>query len=76
MQTFEGSYLGNADRIDDSATLECKICWYVYDPAEGDPVAQVPPGTPFSALPADWRCPQCDGAREQFMVVDAGTAPE
>ncbi|MEI2624691.1 MAG: rubredoxin [Giesbergeria sp.] len=28
------------------ARLECKICWWVYDPAEGDPVWQIPPGTP------------------------------
>ncbi|HNA31047.1 MAG TPA: rubredoxin [Thiobacillaceae bacterium] len=50
--------------------MECKICWHVYDPAEGDPVWQIPPGTPFADLPAHWRCPNCDGAREQFMVVD------
>lgn len=70
MHTFEGSYLGNADRIEDASRLECKICWYVYDPAVGDPDSQIPPGTPFVALPALWRCPQCDGAREQFMVMD------
>jgi rubredoxin len=28
--------------------LECKICWWVYDPREGDPVWQIEPGTPFS----------------------------
>lgn len=70
MNTFEGSYLGDAGRIDDRAKLECKVCWYVYAPDQGDPTTQVPPGTPFSALPALWRCPQCDGPREQFMVVD------
>jgi len=42
---------------------------YVYDPAEGDPVWQIDPGTPFSALPAHWRCPRCDGAADQFMVL-------
>jgi rubredoxin len=30
---------------------ECGICWTVYDPAAGDDLAQVPPGTPFEALP-------------------------
>lgn len=71
---FEGSFLGDAKRIGDDAILECKICWYSYDPSIGDDMRQIPPGTPFSALPADWRCPQCDGDREQFMVIDADPA--
>jgi rubredoxin len=66
---FEGSYLGDAARLSAGARLECKICWWVYDPALGDAVWQVAPGTPFSALPAHWRCPQCDGAADQFMVL-------
>lgn len=69
---FEGSFLGDANRIADDSRLECKICWYVYDPAEGDPIWQVPPGTPFSRLPEHWRCPECDGARDQFMVIIDG----
>ena len=66
---FEGSFLGDASRIDDDTRLECKICWYVYDPTVGDPVWQVPPGTPFTRLPEHWKCPECDGARNQFMVI-------
>jgi rubredoxin len=66
---FEGSFLGDASRIDDDTRLECKICWYVYDPTVGDPVWQVPPGTPFTQLPEHWKCPECDGARDQFMVI-------
>lgn len=65
---FEGSFLGDASRLDDDSVMECKICWHVYDPAVGDDVWQVAPGTPFSALPDHWRCPECDGEREQFMV--------
>jgi rubredoxin len=42
----------------------------VYDPSEGDPVWQIEPGTPFSALPDHWCCPNCDGAAEQFMVLN------
>jgi len=69
---FEGSFLGDATRIADDARMECKICWHVYDPAAGDPVWQIAPGTPFSALPEDWRCPECDGERQQFMVLRDG----
>ena len=66
---FEGSYLGDRAKLGASARLECKICWWVYDPAQGDPVWQIDPGTPFVSLPAHWRCPQCDGEAEQFMVL-------
>jgi rubredoxin len=58
-------------RIDDSSRLECGICWYVYDPALGDEVEQVPPGTPFSSLPAHWHCPQCDAERDRFLPLAA-----
>lgn len=69
-QSFEGSYLGNVSKIKDDHIMECKICWYQYNPAEGDPVWQIAPNTPFSALPEHWRCPECDGDRDQFMVVE------
>jgi rubredoxin len=60
---------GSSSRIDDSTRLECRICWYVYDPEVGDEVEQIPPGTPFSALPAHWRCPRCDAAKEMFLPL-------
>ncbi|KAA0576604.1 [NiFe]-hydrogenase assembly chaperone HybE [Azospirillum sp. B21] len=71
---FEGSYLGDATRIGAATRMECKICWHVYDPAEGCEHWQVPPGTAFAALPGHWRCPVCDGARDQFMALDGEAA--
>ena len=44
---FGGSFGGDASKIDEKTRLECKICWHVYDPAEGDDYWQIPPGTPF-----------------------------
>lgn len=73
-RTFEGSYLGDRARLAPAARLECKVCWHVYDPAEGCEAWQVPPGTAFNDLPDHWRCPVCDGARDQFMVLDGGAA--
>jgi rubredoxin len=69
VKTFEGSYLGDRSRIAPASKLECKVCWYVYDPAAGDPVWQIPPGTPFSELPEHWTCPNCACLQDQFMVV-------
>jgi rubredoxin len=53
-----------------SARRECKICWTVYDPALGDPLWQVPAGTPFEALPAHWSCPTCAAEKSSFLVLD------
>lgn len=70
MSMFEGSYLGDQAKLDnDMASLECGICWWVYDPAAGDPVWQIKPGTPFSKLPEHWSCPNCDAPKYKFMVL-------
>jgi rubredoxin len=53
-----------------AARMECRICWYVYDPAAGDPVWQIEPGTAFDALPAHWSCPNCAAERDKFLVLD------
>ena len=67
MSAFEN--FGVCQDVADATRLECGICWTVYDPAKGDDVAQVAPGTPFSALPDDWRCPNCDAPKSKFMAI-------
>ncbi len=67
---FAGSYGGDDTQLNDASRLECRICWWVYDPEVGDPVHQIPPATPFAALPADWSCPVCAGQRDAFLVVE------
>ena len=47
----------------------CTICKYEYDPAQGDPTQGIAPGTPFEALPADWKCPRCKQGKEKFEPV-------
>jgi rubredoxin len=44
----------------------CKVCGYVYDPAEGDVDNGIDAGTPFADLPDDWVCPVCGAAKEEF----------
>ncbi len=44
----------------------CKICCYIYDPAEGDPDNGVAPGTAFADLPEDWVCPLCAVGKDEF----------
>ena len=64
-----GSYGGDDEKIGPTTKLECRICWQIYDPAEGDDYWQISPNTPFYKLPDHWTCPNCDGKKEEFMVV-------
>jgi rubredoxin len=69
MTQVESPTPDGTERLSDDTRLECKICWYIYDPAAGDPVEQIPPGTPFSQLPSYWRCPECDSAPDAFLPI-------
>lgn len=48
---------------------KCAVCGYIYDPAEGDPVGGIAPGTPFNELPDDYLCPVCSAAKDEFFEV-------
>ena len=67
MTGFEN--FGKKRNVEDEAKMECGVCWHVYDPAQGDPVWQIPPGTPFYELPPHWTCPTCACLQDQFLVV-------
>jgi len=49
---------------------QCTVCKYEYDPAKGDPTQGIAPGTPFEALPADWKCPRCKQGKEKFAPIE------
>lgn len=49
---------------------ECGVCGYVYDPAEGDQVGNIPPNTAFAQLPEEWSCPIGGAGKEQFRPVN------
>ena len=46
----------------------CGSCGWVYDRTVGDPIGNIPAGTPFDALPDDWICPECGHSKEEFHV--------
>lgn len=48
----------------------CKVCGYVYDPDQGDPVQGIEAGTSFEDLPEDWRCPVCSVSKDDFVEID------
>ena len=49
---------------------QCTVCNYIYDPAIGDVEHNIPPGTTFADLPADWLCPECGVGKEMFEITE------
>ena len=48
---------------------QCEVCGYIYEPANGDPEANISPNTAFDNLPADWVCPVCGAGKDRFTAV-------
>ena len=49
----------------------CQLCGYVYDPDLGDDASGIDAGTDFEDVPADWTCPLCGAAKEDFDAVSS-----
>ena len=49
----------------------CGGCYLVYDESRGAPAAGVPPGTPFTALPQGWTCPDCGVGLDRYRAYAA-----
>ena len=47
----------------------CSVCQYVYTPAEGDPVNEVPSEVPFEDLLENWSCPTCKAGKSFFVPL-------
>lgn len=54
---------------DDDESYICSICGHVYNPEEGDPTVGIPPSTPFSDLPEDYRCPVCNAGKDYYKPL-------
>lgn len=52
------------------AKWECRVCGYIYDPANGDSDNGVNAGTAFENLPEDWVCPSCGANTDLFDKLD------
>ncbi len=53
----------------DTAEWMCGVCRYVYVTQSEDPKSNIPPGTCFEDLPADWVCPVCKAGKDKFFDV-------
>jgi len=48
---------------------KCKVCNYIYDPENGEPRTNTPPGTAFEDLPDNWNCPKCGAGKFRFIPI-------
>lgn len=49
---------------------KCKICGYIYNPENGDPISGIKEGTSFKDIPGTWSCPLCGASVEEFEPLD------
>merc|ERR1712154_499924 len=52
-----------------SGIYVCQNCEWQYDESKGDVEiigGMIKPGTPFSELPSNWRCPTCRASKDNF----------
>ncbi|AKJ63510.1 rubredoxin [Kiritimatiella glycovorans] len=47
----------------------CEICGFLYDPSEGVPECNIPPGFPFDRVDEDWNCPECGSGKDNFTLL-------
>mmetsp|Transcript_19416 Transcript_19416/g.29099 ORF Transcript_19416/g.29099 Transcript_19416/m.29099 type:complete len:203 (+) Transcript_19416:139-747(+) len=51
---------------------KCSVCDWEYDEKKGDSYmigGMIKPGTPFSELPSNYRCPTCRASKDNFVEV-------
>lgn len=59
----------NRERIGPQTKMQCKVCWYVYDPQEGCEEFDIPSGTAFNDLPDYFTCPGCGNEKSGFLPL-------
>ncbi|MBZ0188968.1 MAG: iron-sulfur cluster repair di-iron protein [Candidatus Obscuribacterales bacterium] len=45
----------------------CTVCNYIFDEKVGEPRQDIPPALKFADLSDEWRCPECNSAKEMFQ---------
>ena len=46
------------------------MCGWIYDEEKGVPDEGIDPGTTWSDVPEDWKCPVCGSGKEDFDMVE------
>jgi rubredoxin len=48
----------------------CTVCGWLYEEANGLPEADIPAGTRWADVAADFLCPECGVGKEEFEKVE------
>lgn len=57
----------NRQRAIESKKMQCKVCWWIYDPERGCDELDIEPGIPFVELPDYFVCPNCGNDLTHFL---------
>ncbi len=57
------------ERIGPQTKMQCKVCWYIYDPQRGCEEFDIPEQTSFNDLPPDFTCPHCGSPKSGFLPL-------
>lgn len=60
----------NRKRIGPQTKMQCKVCWYIYDPQKGCEEWDIPEQTPFNDLSDYFTCPNCGSDRSAFLPLN------
>ncbi|MGB1580350.1 MAG: fatty acid desaturase [Nevskiales bacterium] len=58
-ELFPAEKAGSQVNTSDASCYQCTDCGYIYNEAAGCEHEGFAPGTPWSAIPDDWACPDC-----------------
>ena len=48
----------------------CVVCGWIYDEAAGLPAEGIGAGTLWAVVPDDWRCPECNVGKADFVLCE------
>ena len=67
--TMKENACATAAAADLGPCMQCSVCQWIYDPAKGEPLQDVAPGTPWSDVPDNFLCPECSLGKDVFDVL-------
>ena len=53
----------------ENGCMQCSVCQWIYDPALGEPMQDVTPGTMWSDVPDSFLCPECGLGKDVFNPI-------
>lgn len=53
----------------ENGCMQCSVCQWIYDPALGEPMQDVTPGTLWSDVPDSFLCPECGLGKDVFNPI-------